>query len=59
VVPRPVQKELHLHNSVTGSNFSRADRRAAASQQAESEVADALEDTLPAGDIEEKRLYYI
>jgi hypothetical protein len=59
VVPRPMQKELPLHNSVTGSNFPRADRRAAPSRQAESEVADALEDTLPAGDIEERRLYFI
>lgn len=44
---------------VTGSNLPRAYRRAAAAREAESEATDALEETLPAGDIEEKGLYFI
>lgn len=57
---RPVvQRELPLLNGVTGSNLPRAYRRAAAAREAESEATDALEETLPAGDIEEKGLYFI
>lgn len=58
-VAAPKHKELPLHNGVTGANLPRAQRRAAAMRQAESEGTDALEETLPADDIEDKKLYFI
>jgi len=51
------QEELPLHNGVTGGNLPRAQRRAAAMRQAESEGTDALEETLPADNIQDKKLY--
>jgi len=53
------QEELPLHNGVTGGNLPRAQRRAAAMRQAESEGTDALEETLPADNIQDKKLYFI